>query len=71
MKLPRFTKNQQVPTDPAELEMIKKNLYKVRSRHVIDGGTLNSLKFFFYVPKGEDDIRLLYDLTASELNDAL
>ena len=70
-KLSRFTKNQRVPTDPAEFEMIKKNLYKVLIRSYITGGTLLSLIALFCVPKGEDDIRLVYYLTASGLNDAL
>ena len=51
--------------------MIKKNVDKVRSRRYISRGTVISLKAFFYVPKGEDDTRLVYDLTASGLNGAL
>ena len=30
-----------------------------------------NINMLFYVPKGEDDIRLVYDLTASVLNDVL
>ena len=51
--------------------MIKKNIDKVRSRRCIAGGTVLSLTDFFYVPKGKDNIRLVYDLTASGLNDDL
>ena len=51
--------------------MIKKNVDKVRSRRYISRDTVISLTYFFYVPKGENDIRLVYDLTASGLNDAL
>ena len=69
-KLPRFTKKQRIPTDSAEFEMIKKKIDKVQSRRYIDGGTVLSLTALFYVPKGEDDIRLVYDLTALVLNDA-
>ena len=69
--MPRFTKNQQVPTYPAEFEMIKKKVDRVRSRRYIAGGTILSLTYFFSMPKGEDYIRLVYDLTDSGLNDEL
>ena len=67
---PRFTKNQRVPIDSAEFEMIKKKIDRVQSWCYIYGDTVLSLTAFFYVPKVEDDIRLVYDLTASGLNDA-
>ena len=66
----RFTKKQRVTTYQDGFEMIKKKVDKVQSRRYIDGGTLISLTAFFYVPKGEDDIRLVYDLTYSGLNAA-
>ena len=47
-----FTKKQQVPTDMAEFEMIKKKEYKVRSRYYIYWGTVLILTYLFYVPKG-------------------
>ena len=52
-------------------EIIKKKVDRVWSRHYIDGGTVPSFKFLFYVPKEEDDIRLVYGLTALVLNDAV
>ena len=64
-----FTKKQRVTKDPAEFEMTKKKEYQVRSRRYIYGGTVLSLTDLFYVPKGQDDIRLVYDLTVSVLND--
>ena len=70
-KLPRFTKNKRVPTDPAEFEMLKKKVDKVWIRRYIAGGTVLSLTALFYVLKGECDIILVYGLTASGLNDAL
>ena len=70
VKLPSFTKNRRVPTYPAGFEMIKKKVYKVRSRRYISGVTVLRLTALFYVPKGEDDIRLVYCLTASGMNDA-
>ena len=67
----RFTKNQRVPTYRAKFETTKKNVDKVRSRRYIAGGTVLSLTALFYVTKGEDDIRLIYDLTDLGMNDAL
>ena len=64
-----FTKKQQVPTDLADFEMIKKNEYKVQSRYYIYWGTVLILTYLFYVPKGQEDIRLVYDLTTTGLND--
>ena len=55
----------------AEFEMIKKKVYNVRSRRYIAWGTVLSLTAFFYVLKGEDDIRLVYNLTELGMNDYL
>ena len=41
---------------------------KVRDRGFIGPNWVRSLTSFFRVPKGEDDIRLVYDLTVSGLN---
>ena len=46
-KLPRFTKNQRVPTYLDEFEMIKKKIDKVLSRRYISGVTVLSLTAFF------------------------
>ena len=51
--------------------MIKKKVDKVRSRSYISGGTVLSLTALFYVPKIEDDIIMVYYLTALGLNDEL
>ena len=69
--MPRFTTNKRFPTDVAEFDMIKRKVEKVRIRRYISGGTVLSLTAFFYVPNGDDDTRLVHDLTASGLNDAL
>jgi hypothetical protein len=45
--------------------------WKVRERGYIGLNWVRSLTSFFPVLKGDDDIRLVYDLTASGLNDAL
>ena len=68
--MPIFTKNQRVPADTDDFEMIKKNVDKVQSRFYISEGIVLSLTDFFYVKKGDYDIRVVYDLTALGLNDA-
>ena len=65
-KLPRFHKSQQLPADK-----VVEKIQKVRLRGYIAAGLVISLTSFFQVPKGEDDIRMVYDATACGLNDAL
>jgi hypothetical protein len=50
--------------------MVKK-IGKVRKRRYIAAGPFESLTSFFAVPKGLDDIRMVYDGTKSGLNEAL
>ena len=51
--------------------MTKKKVDRFRIRLSISRGTVISLTAFFYVPKEEDDIILVCDLTASGMNDKL
>jgi hypothetical protein len=46
-------------------------LEAVRAKGYIAEGDVRSLTSYFAVPKGSDDIRMVYDATASGLNDAL
>ena len=48
-----------------------KKLNKVRDRRYIAPGPVTSLTSFFSVPKGDDDIRMVYDGTKSGLNDCM
>jgi hypothetical protein len=50
-----------------KLQVIKK-LLKARERGYIAPGMIESLTAFFAVPKGDDDIRLVYDGSVSGLN---
>jgi len=50
---------------------VVQKLAKVRSHRYIAPGYVSSLTAFFAVPKGEDDIRMVYDGTVSGLNDAI
>lgn len=58
------------PTDKA-LPLMRKKLDEVRDRRYIDCGSVKSLIRFFGVPKGDSDIRMVYDGTRSGLNAAL
>ena len=50
--------------------MVEK-IEKVQAIGYILLGEVNSLTGFFAVPKGEDDIRIVYNVTACDLNTAL
>jgi hypothetical protein len=65
---PKYKRSQRDMTDDAmKLQVIKK-LMKARERGYIAPGLVESLTAFFAVPKGEDDIRLVYDGSVSGLN---
>jgi hypothetical protein len=50
---------------------LKGKIQKIVDRRYISPGFVNSLTGFFAVPKGIDDIRVVYDATKSRLNDAI
>jgi hypothetical protein len=50
---------------------MKTKLEKVRDRRYVSEGEASSLTSFFAVPKGTDDVRMVYDGTRSGLNDAI
>jgi hypothetical protein len=57
--------------DPAVRDLITKKLFKIRARGYVQPGYVRALTSFFSVPKGEEDIRLVYNGTKSGLNDCL
>jgi hypothetical protein len=59
---PRYLKPQRAVQDP-DMSILEKDY--------IAKGTVHSLTSFFSVPKGDSDIRMVYDATASGLNDCL
>ena len=73
--LPKSTsKRQRLPKDMCVLRQMVEKLVKVRDRGYIGKlllGPIKSLTHYFAVPKGENDIRMVYDMTASGLNNAL
>ena len=67
-------KSQRMPKDPNIVALMVEKISKVLARGYVSSllhGSIESLTHYFAVPKGENDIRMVYDLTASGFNDAL
>ena len=62
---------QNVPKVKEIFEKMKNKMRKIRGRGYIAPSWVRSLSSFFEVPKGDDDIRMVFDMSASGLNDAL
>ena len=68
------TKRQRIPKDKGVFKMMIEKMVKVRDRGYLGkllNGPIKSLTHYFAVPKGDNDIRMVYDMTASGLNKAL
>jgi hypothetical protein len=58
--------------DPKVWEMVKDKILKVvKRRYLVGRIKIKSLIKYFAVPKGDDDIRLVYDATANRLNECV
>ncbi|KAG7340358.1 hypothetical protein IV203_023901 [Nitzschia inconspicua] len=68
---PRHTVPQRDTSDLQVKKQMIAKLDKVRRRRYVTPGHVVSLTSFFAVPKGDDDIRMVYDGTASGLNDSM
>jgi hypothetical protein len=68
---PKFRKPQRDATNVTKRERMRKKSEKVRNRRYIGEAFVRSLISFFVVPKGLDDIRMVYDGTVSGLNDSI
>lgn len=69
-KLPRNKKGQRKPKDPKHIPMIREKLASFLDKHYLDPMTVLSLISFFHVPKGDTDIRMVFNGTTSGINDA-
>lgn len=69
--LPSYWGRQRWPTDSREKEQLQEKLLKVVNKGYIGKGHVKSLTGFFAVPKGTDDIRIVYDASKSGLNMAI
>ena len=70
-EFPHFTKPQQAPKTPEDRIKCWQKLYKVRERLYINVGLVLSLMHMFYVPKGDSDVRMVYNGAASGINECL
>ena len=70
-RLPCYTRKQRMPPDPSDFAKVAAKIKVVRDKQYICKGSVKSLTSFFAVPKGDSDIRLVYDLSACGLNEAL
>ena len=74
-RLPKNSiKRQRLPKDEGIFKSMIDKLVKVRDGGYIGKllhGSIRSLTHYFAVPKGDKDIRMVYDMTASGLNKAL
>jgi len=60
-------------SDPKIYEMAKEKILKVVKRGYLRmlGTKIKSMIKYFAVPKGKDDIRMVYDATANHLNECV
>jgi hypothetical protein len=68
---PSFTRSQQRDKDSDLAGKIKAKLENVALKGYISPGPVKSLTRYFAIPKGETDVRMVYDATVSSLNDCL
>jgi hypothetical protein len=68
---PSYRRSQRDGSDPILRQRMKEKLDKVRKRRYIGAAFVRSLTSFFAVPKGLEDIRMVYDGTISGLNDCI
>jgi hypothetical protein len=70
-KLPRYKLGQRWPKDPDICQKMKDKWMKVINREYIKFGPVLSLTGSFPVPKGQDDLRMVYDASKCGLNSQL
>lgn len=69
--LPAYRVQQKEEKTQNTREVVAKKLNKFLLRDYLSSGTVHSLVSYFTVPKGEDDVRVIFDGTKSGLNNAL
>ena len=71
---PTTQRSQPTINDPVMRATVMEKIKKVIKQRYLTttiGATIKSYIKYFAVPKGEDDIRMVYDATANKLNDAV
>jgi hypothetical protein len=69
--LPSYKRPQPAEKDIKLRNKVAEKLGTVRSRKYIAKGPVQSLTSYFSVPKGEQDVRIVYDASRSKLNQSL
>ena len=69
--LPHYFAKQRWPIDSNHRDKCKEKIVDVRRKRYVQEGKVESLTGFFAVPKGDKDIRMVYDATKCGLNSAL
>lgn len=70
-KFPTFRKPQIPPRTPQDRVLVQAKVGPVRMKEYMEQGPVKGLAHYFYVPKGEEDIRMVYNGTSCGLNDCL
>ena len=70
-KLPRWRRPQLQPKTEEDRKLLKKKIGSVLSKGYLNSGNVHSLVPFFYVPKGNDNVRVVYNGSTSRLNDTM
>lgn len=68
---PKYMVPQRDIDDQRRKELVTEKLHKVVDRRYMGPGVVKSLTAFFDVPKGLDDIRMVYDGTINGFNDSI
>jgi hypothetical protein len=68
---PQWLKPQRAEPNERLRSQIKEKLLSIKEKGYISKGYVESLTSYFAVPKGDFDIRMVYDASASGLNDSL
>lgn len=67
----KFIKPQRAPKTERDGELVRDKVLPVRMRRYIEEGLVRSLTHYFYVAKGLEDIRMVYNGTSCGLNDII
>lgn len=69
--LPKYRQRQIFHLSESGMDQLRKKIRKVSERNYIEEGYVSSLINYFAVPKGENDIRVVYDGTKCGLNQSV
>ncbi len=68
VNMPKYFVPQRIEKDEAARKVVTSKLSGVREKGYVTSGEIRSLISYFTVPKGDGDVRMVYDATKSGLN---